>query len=54
MTFLTFFATVRVCTSDGLSVLINTKVQATDAYRAKLMLDAQYGVGNVIGYPYEI
>lgn len=29
-------------------------VQATDAYKAKLQLEALYGKGNLVGYPAQV
>ena len=44
-----FAATVRVRMGGGSTVLVRTQVQAEDINRAKWLLEAQYGVGNVIG-----
>jgi hypothetical protein len=33
------------------NMLIKTQVFAEDSYKAKLLLERQYGVGNVIGMP---
>jgi hypothetical protein len=34
--------------SGGSTILVRMQVQAEDIHRAKLLLEAQYGVGNVI------
>ena len=47
----TYQATVRVRSAGGASMLVRATVQASDAYRAKLLLAAQYGSGNVISTP---
>ena len=47
----TYQATVRVRSAGGASMLVRTTVQASDAYRAKLLLEGQYGEGNVISTP---
>ena len=44
-----YAATVRVRMGGGSTVLVRTHVQAEDFNRAKWLLEAQYGVGNVIG-----
>jgi hypothetical protein len=44
-----FAATVRVRMGGGNTTLVRTQVQAEDINRAKWLLEAQYGVGNVIG-----
>ncbi len=44
-----YAATVRVRMSGGSTILVRTQVQAEDINRAKWLLEAQYGVGNVIG-----
>ena len=38
------------------TTITNTKVvvQATDAYKAKLQLEAMYGKGNVVMYPQKV
>lgn len=43
-----FAATVRVRIDGGSSILVRTQVQAEDINRAKWLLEAQYGVGNVV------
>lgn len=43
-----FAATVSVRMGGGSTVLVRTQVQAEDINRAKWLLEAQYGVGNVI------
>lgn len=49
MKLLSYAATVRVRMSGGSTILVRTQVQAEDINRAKWLLEAQYGVGNVIG-----
>lgn len=44
-----FAATVRVRIGGGGNVLVRTQVQAEDINKAKWLLEAQYGVGNVVG-----
>lgn len=44
-----YAATVRVRMGGGSTVLVRTQVQAEDINRAKWLLEAQYGVGNVVG-----
>lgn len=51
MTVYTFSATVRVRSSSGAIMILKTQVIAEDSYRAKLLLEAQYGVGNVMTLP---
>jgi hypothetical protein len=45
----TFEATIRVA-----SQLIRTRVYANNAYDAKLLLSAQYGSENVIGFVQQV
>jgi hypothetical protein len=47
----TYQATVRVRTAGGTAMLVRTTVRASDPYRAKLLLAAQYGADNVISTP---
>lgn len=44
-----YSAIVRIRTGGGSTILIRTQVQAEDINRAKWLLEAQYGLGNVIG-----
>jgi hypothetical protein len=44
-----YAATVRVRMGGGGTIFIRTQVQAEDINRAKRLLEAQYGVGNVVG-----
>jgi hypothetical protein len=46
-----FAATVRVRMGSGSVVLVRTQVQAEDPNKAKWLLEAQYGVGSVVGTP---
>jgi FAD synthase len=46
-----YVATVRVRMSGGSTVLVRTQVQAEDINKAKWLLEAQYGVGNVVSQP---
>lgn len=48
MKLLSYAATVSVRMSDGSSVLVRTQVHAEGINRAKWLLEAQYGRGNVI------
>jgi hypothetical protein len=46
----TFVATVKVKMSSSASTaLVKTQLQAENHYRAKWLLEAQYGAGNVLG-----
>ena len=44
-----YAATVRVRMGGGSTILVRTQVQAEDINRAKWLLEAQYGIGNIIG-----
>ena len=44
-----YAATVRVRMGGGGTVLVRTQVQAEDINKAKWLLEAQFGVGNVVG-----
>jgi hypothetical protein len=48
MTLHTFAATVRVRMGSGSPILVQTQVKAEDPNKARWLLEAQYGVGNVI------
>lgn len=48
MRLFSFSATVRVRNSSGAVMILKTQVKAEDAYRAKILLEAQYGIGNVV------
>lgn len=48
MTLHTFAATVRVCMGSGSPILVQTQVKAEDPNKARWLLEAQYGVGNVV------
>lgn len=45
-----YAATVRVRMSGGSTIFVRTQVQAEDINKAKWLLEAQFGVGNVIGF----
>ena len=47
----TYQATVRVRSAGGALMLVRTTVRASDAHRAKLLLEVQYGSDNVISTP---
>jgi hypothetical protein len=50
----TFSATVKVKNAGGTTMLLKTTVNAEDYYRAKLLLEQQYGRGMLIGTPIRI
>lgn len=47
----TYEAQIRVTTSPGSTLLVKTRIQAQDPYRARLLLEEQYGRGSVLGTP---
>jgi len=51
MTVYAYTALVRVKTSSYNNFLTKTQVMAEDSYRAILLLETQYGKGNVVGTP---
>jgi hypothetical protein len=42
---------VKLEVTKKIKTTSNVVVQATDAYKAKLQLEAMYGKGNVVSYP---
>ena len=47
----TYKCLVKLQVTTKTTTTTNVVVQATDAYKAKLQLEAMYGKGNVIGSP---
>ena len=47
----TYKCVVKLEVTKTIKTTTNVVVQATDAYKAKLQLEAMYGKGNVIGSP---
>jgi hypothetical protein len=47
----TYEAQIRVTTSPGSTLLVKARIQAQDPYRARLLLEQQYGRGSVLGTP---
>ena len=47
----TYKSLVKLTVTKTMTTTTNVVVQATDAYRAKLQLDALYGKNNVVTYP---
>jgi len=50
----TYQATVRVPISVGGTMVVTTQVQAENEIAARLLLEAQYGSGNVLHPPQRI
>lgn len=47
----TYKSLVRLVVTQKVTTTTNVVVQAQDAYKAKLQLEAMYGKGNVVSYP---
>jgi hypothetical protein len=47
----TYEAQIKVSSPSGTTLLVKTRIQAQDPYRAKLLLEQQYGWGSVVGTP---
>jgi hypothetical protein len=47
----TYKCLVKLSVTKTVSTTTNVVVQAQDAYKAKLQLDAMYGKSNVVTYP---
>ena len=47
-------ATVRVPTAIGGTMVVTTQVQAENEIAARLLLEAQYGYGNVLHLPQRV
>jgi hypothetical protein len=47
----TYKSVVKLTVTKSVTTNTNVVVQATDAYKAKLQLEAMYGKGNVVSYP---
>ena len=54
MSLFTYQATVRVTTSIGGTLVVNTQVHAEDEIAARYLLEAQYGQGNVLHLPQRV
>jgi hypothetical protein len=54
MSIFTYQATVRVPTAVGGTWVITTQVQAENENAARLLLEAQYGYGNVLNLPQRV
>jgi hypothetical protein len=50
----TFEATIKIQKDGGVTTQAKTLVMAENQYKAKELLEAQYGKGNVIGFVKEI
>jgi len=47
----TYKSFVKLTITKTTTTTTNVVVQAQDAYKAKLQLEAMYGKGNVVSYP---
>ena len=47
----TYKSLVKLVVTQKVTTATNVVVQAQDAYKAKLQLEAMYGKGNVVSYP---
>ena len=47
----TYQCSVKLTVTKTITTTTNVVVQAQDAYKAKLQLEAMYGKGNVVSYP---
>jgi len=47
----TYKCLVKLTVTKKVTTTSNIVVQATDAYKAKLQLEAMYGRGNIVSYP---
>jgi hypothetical protein len=47
----TYKSLVKLVVTQRVTTTTNVVVQAQDAYKAKLQLEAMYGKGNVVSYP---
>ena len=54
MSIYTYQATVRVPTAGGGTLVVTTRVQAENETAARLLLEAQYGYGNVLHLPQRV
>ncbi len=54
MSIYTYQAPVRVPTVGGGSLVVTTQVQAENETAARLLLEAQYGYGNVLHPPQRV
>ena len=50
----TYKCLVKVEVTKTIKTTTPVVVQATDAYKAKLQLEAMYGRGNLVGYPAQV
>ena len=54
MSIYTYQAPVRVPTAGGGTLVVTTQVQAENENAARLLLEAQYGYGNVLHLPQRV
>ena len=54
MSLFSYQATVRVTTVIGGTMVITTQVQAENEMAARMLLEAQYGQGNVLHLPQRV
>ncbi len=47
----TYKCLVKLTVTKTVTTTSNVVVQASDAYKAKLQLEAMYGKGNIVSYP---
>ena len=50
----TYKCLVKVEVTKTIKTTTPVVIQATDAYKAKLQLEAMYGKGNLVGYPAQV
>ncbi len=50
----TYQCKVKLEVTKTIKTTTDIQVQATDAYKAKLQLEAMYGKANLVGYPQQI
>lgn len=50
----TYKSLVKLTVTKVTTTTTPVVIQATDAYKAKLQLEAMYGKGNVVSYPQKI
>ena len=50
----TYKSVIKMTVTQKITTTTSVHVQAVDAYKAKLQLEAMYGKGNVITHPQKI
>lgn len=50
----TYQCKVKLEVTKRIKTTTDVQVQATDAYKAKLQIEAMYGKANVVSYPQQI